>query len=134
MSEAEIVYQLSEAYNRMWGMLQWWTSISFGVFITAHLAVKKLNGFLVTILLLLYSAFSFHQLELLLIIADVAIGFTNDLQAISNSGITLAKGSSAYLEQGNSKFLLIITLAGTYLGAISYLIYGYIKSKRESRG
>lgn len=132
MSEADIIYQISEVLNRMWDLQQWWASVSFGVLVAAYLVGKHLNGFLISILLLLYSVYSLYMWELLGTNADVYVAFVDDLQGISESGVTLSSGASTYLSPPTmSYFLVPIVLIGTYMSVISYTIYVFCHTKNN---
>lgn len=134
MSEAEIVYQLSENFNRIWSMLQWWASISLGLIVLAHVASERLNGFLVIVVVTLYSAFSFYVFQLMNRNYESVQGYVSDLQNIVKSGNDLASGTLAYMQPQSSIVvaLVIFTLWGTFAGSNAYLIYSYFKGKRTS--
>ena len=134
MNEAEITYQISEVLNRMWVMQQWWASVSFGVLIAAHVAGQKLNGFLISIILFLYSVYSIYMWDLLGINADIVNGFVSELEKMSASGKTITDGGAAYIKTMNlrpSYILVPLALFGTYFSATGYLIYGYIKGRAQ---
>lgn len=130
MSEADITYQISEILNRMWDLQQWWASISFGVLVAAYLVGKHLNGFLITILLLLYSAYSLYMWDLIGANADVYLAFVEDLEGMFESGVALSSGAKTYLSPPTmSYFLVPIVLIGTYISVITYTVYVFYQTR-----
>jgi hypothetical protein len=133
MSEAEIAYQISETFNRIWSMQQWWASISVGMIVLAYVASEKLNTFLVTIVIFLYSAFSFYIFQLLGRNWESISGYITDLQRLADSGQELAAGTLVYMQPQNPIVvaLIIITMFGTYAVCSAYLVYSYFRGKRN---
>ena len=133
MSEAEIAYQISETFNRIWSMQQWWASISVGMIVLAYVASEKLNTFLVTIVIFLYSAFSFYIFQLLGRNWESINGYITDLQRLADSGQELAAGTLVYMRPQNPIVvaLIIITMFGTYAVCSAYLVYSYFRGKRN---
>ena len=132
MSEAEIAYQLSEIFNRVWSMQQWWASISLGLIVLAHVASEKLNILLVAIVAVLYSAFTFYVFQLLGRNWESIKGYVVDLQRLADSGHQLADGTLAFMQPQNPAVvaLVIFTLWGTYAGCVCYLLFSYFKKKQ----
>lgn len=133
MSEAEIVYQMSETFNRVWSMQQWWASISFGMIVLAHVASEKLNAFLVAIVITLYGAFTFFVFQMLGRNWQSVTGYIKDLQRISDSGQKLGDGTLAFMQPQNElvNLLIIVALYGTYIGCNAYLLYRYFAGRRS---
>lgn len=134
MTEAEIVYQISEAYNRSWSIQQWWASISVGLLILSVVGSEKLNLVIVAVVVSLYSAFSFNLFMVLLGINEIASNYVADLHVLADSGYQLTSGSLAYTEPGSEvgAALNLIALFGTYLGCATYFMYSYFNSKRHN--
>ena len=134
MSEAEITYQLSEIFNRVWSMQQWWASISFGLIVLAHVASERLNALLVVIVVTLYSAFTFFVFHMLGRNWESVTGYIADLQQISDSGQKLGDGTLALMQPQNevANVLIIVALYGTYAGCNAYPLYRYFSSRRGS--
>ena len=132
MSEAEIAYQISETFNRIWSMQQWWASISVGMIVLAYVASEKLNTFLVTMVISLYSAFSFYIFKLLGRNWESIDGYITDLQRLADTGQELAAGTLVYMQPQNPIVvaLIIITLFGTYAVCNAYLVFSYFRGKR----
>ena len=133
MSEAEIAYQLSEIYNRVWSIQQWWASISIGLLILAHLASEKLNLFLVLFIMALYSSFSLYVFNILGRNWNTITHYIQDLQSLVDAGQKLSSGTLTFLEPQSEIIttVIIIVLIATFMGCNAYLVYSYFKFKRK---
>lgn len=132
VTEADITYQISEILNRMWDLQQWWASVSFGVLAAAYFVGKKINGALLSILLLLYTIYSVYMWDLLSLNVKVLSAYVSDLQAISDSGVELSIGTQAHLIQPRlGRFLAPVALIGTYVSVMCYSLYVFFL--RETR-
>jgi hypothetical protein len=58
MTEYEIVSLLREHVAFMVSVLQWWVGITLGILVAVHVVGEELNGFIVSILIVLYAAFT----------------------------------------------------------------------------
>jgi len=134
MSEAEIAYQLSEIFNRVWSMQQWWASISFGLIVLAHVASEKLNALLMIIVIILYSAFTFFVFHMLGRNWESVTGYITDLQLLEDSGQKLGEGTLALMQPQSevANVLIIVALYGTYVGCNAYLLYKYFSRRRSA--
>lgn len=133
MSEAEIAYQVSEIYNRVWSIQQWWASISIGLLILAHLASEKLNLFLVVFIMALYSSFSLYVFNILGRNWNTVTHYIQDLQGLVDVGQKLSSGTLTLLEPQSEivTTLIIIVLIATFMGCNTYLVYSYLKERRN---
>ena len=132
MSEAEITYQLSEYLNRIWMMQQWWSSVSIGVLVMAHLASSRLNLLLVTISLALYTAYTFYMLQMSAENYESIVALIRDLQALSDAGVALshfAREQTAIMDTDAT--LYYVTFGGTYVCVMAYLLYSYGKARKS---
>lgn len=134
MTEADIVYQLSETFNRVWSMQQWWASISFGLVILAHVAVDRLSGLLIAVLVALYSGFTLFVFQMLGRNWQAVVSYVGDLRAMEESGHQLAQGTLAYMQPQSPlvTWAIILTIWGTFVGCNAYLVYSYVRGKRNS--
>ncbi len=130
MTEAELLYHLSETFNRLWSLIQWWASISFALILVAHLTANKLNILLLSLILFLYCTFSFVLLSILGRHLGVINAIHSDLEALSSgeSKVTNATEFWVTSQEPNFTILAIVALGGTFLGVIAYLIYRFFKS------
>jgi len=134
MTEAEITYQISEYLNRIWDMQQWWASISIGVLVMAHLASAHLNLFLIVISLGLYTSYTLYMSQMAGENYETIVALAADLQRLIDSGVVQSQNA---IEQtaivDTSPALYIVTYAGTYISVVSYLIYCYLKARKNVR-
>lgn len=131
MTEAEVIFQIAEVANRLWMLLQWWASISFGVLIVAHIASNQLNLFLTVVILFLYSAYSVYMFDLVEYNNNIYFAFVADLQNMSDAGIELTAGAAANIVQPDlGYFIGPVVFVGTYLSVNAYLIYSYIQGRK----
>ncbi|MBT4518975.1 MAG: hypothetical protein HOC23_03130 [Halieaceae bacterium] len=131
MTEAELLSLLSEAIDRVWALLQWWASISFGLLLVAHLAGEKLNRFLVILLASLYCGFTGLIYGMVLKNSGAAEATYIDLEALAAANTPIT-ATAQFLLQNQSQtleFLLPMTMIGTFAGTLGYLFYCY----RENR-
>lgn len=132
MTEVDITYQISEILNRLWDLQQWWASVSFGVLAVAYLVGKQMNGILVSILLLLYTAYSVYMWDLMGVNANVFFAYVGDLQKLSDSGVELSAGANAYLLPPKLAVILApAALIGTFISVVCYTLYVFFR--REDR-
>ena len=137
MTDLEVIYQLSEVYNRVWNMSQWWASISFMIIAISHFTSHKLNKFLVGIILILYMAFSIWLYRFSTYNVSIIFGLLQDLQNLIDSGVPLSQGAIRYLavkEDWITPIFINIAQAGTFIATISYVIYCQLDISKKGDG
>ena len=135
MTEAEITYQLSELFNRWWVINQWWVSISFGLLVVAYFAADRLNYVLITIILVLYSAFSLWMWALVTFNETIMAGFDADLAALQSAGSLSSQGAEMFIAQdvlARFSFWGLLARYGTFASVILYVTYSGIQARRKS--
>ncbi|MBT5030864.1 MAG: hypothetical protein HOM55_01055 [Proteobacteria bacterium] len=136
MTEADILYQLSELYNRYWAMNQWWASISFAIIALSHFASHKLNKILVSIIIVLYAAYSFWMQRYMHYNVLIIGGLFQDLEVLKDSGIVLSNAANQYLAVTNDALTLYfirIATFGTFVCSNSYLIYSQLNISKKTK-
>jgi len=58
MTEADILAQITAYGDQISASMQYWTSVSFGVLVAAHLTRGQVSGFIVAVALIFYIGFS----------------------------------------------------------------------------
>ena len=135
MSEFDLLYLLNELRNSWTGLVQWWASISFALMLVAHFIGNNLRLPLVIGLLALYTVFSilmyFLQIER---IADMG-SIISELIAMEASGNLSEVGIRKLQTDGMGPssrgalgLLLALSVFGTYLAAVIYLLYRYVQA------
>lgn len=132
MTEADIITQLSAAYDRTWTMVQWWASISFLVIAAAHFASHKLNLLLVSVITVLYISYSLWMYRWGNYHGFIINGFYADLIRLVDSGHVLSTGAVNYMSvssDGLAVWFRQVALIGTFLCTIYYLVSSALRNK-----
>lgn len=132
MTEYEILYLMSEAFDRIWALIQFWSSVSFGYLVLAHVAAPRLNVMIVLVLSLLYIAFSAQMLELLITHTGYVGGYLQEIKELSET-VGLESQAAVHANEYKPQFLgATISLFGTFTAALLYLPYCYYRSKNAN--
>ena len=127
MSEAELLLLASESLDRMWSLIQWWASISFGILALTHIASDKLGTFLAILIPALYTGFSLGVLGVVQRNFGIVESVYQDLRLLQSEGVDLS-GTAQYVMQGGENSIaraLPLILALTYFGVVGYFAYTY---------
>lgn len=131
MTEAEITFQISEYLNRVWEMQQWWASISLGVLVMAHMASERLNLLIVTISLALYTSYTLYMNQMAGENYDTIFALAADLQKLIDLGVVNSHSAKEVASlSATDATLYLVTMGGTYISVVSYLIYSYMRARR----
>ena len=132
MSEAEIIEQLSNIYDRYWFMMQWWTSVSFLLIAITHFAIEKIGALLLFAIVLLYAFYSVYMQIYLAYNVDIMAGFLQELETLKNSGKLMSPGAKAYLDSPyrvlGDKFATLVPPA-TFFFTLTYIVHAFFRSK-----
>lgn len=133
MTEHELMYLMSETANRNWQIWQYWTGVSFGYLILGYVAAKHLNWLLIFLVSSLYTLFSIMMFQTVGHNAEIVFGIADELRKLQAGGIELTAPAARWLDGLSEDGRLSITvLLATYLAALLYLPYNYIKAGREN--
>jgi hypothetical protein len=128
VTEADLIYQIGESANRLWTLVQWWASISFGLVALAHFSIRKLSLVLVGALLSLYALFS-------LLLGEITVGIAMQMNSIREALRTMdAAGELSTVGQASispAPVLLPVTLIMTFIGTIAFVLYSYWKGRKK---
>ena len=129
MTEADLIFQWSETINRIWNLIQWWGSMSFGLIVLAHLASEKLNRFLLVAIISLYTLYSIWVFISLGLNQDMQQDVSTDLKTLASEGVELGsfgnRLSDGVTNSIANTLITLVVLLGTYISCISYLIYAF---------
>ena len=132
MTEHELMYLMSETANRNWEIWQYWTGVSFGYLILGYVAAKHLNWLLIFLVSCVYTLFSIIMFQTVGHNAEIVFGIADELRKLQESGIELTAPAARWLAGFSEDGTISITvLLATYLAALLYLPYNYIRSGRE---
>lgn len=141
MTEAEIYEFINVHQGTLITLMQWWASVSFALVALAHFGRNNLNLFLVSIVLLLYVAFSLFASRIFMGQVNRITQLTGDLYSISGN-VPDASGISSYMLRhvGESDasnraryWSLLVALIGTFLGSVAYVIYAYQGTRKRRK-
>ncbi|NCF17231.1 MAG: hypothetical protein GWP63_03255 [Haliea sp.] len=98
MTEADLLEHLLSNGDLLWSQMQYWTSVSFGVLIAAHLAAKRLSWIILIGFVVLYTIFSSYIGQLVKLNLETIKGIGADLNLLAESGVALSNTSLSFLE------------------------------------
>jgi hypothetical protein len=134
MSEYEILDLMTKTEDQRFNLIQWWASVTFGVIVLSHFAGRKLNLFLVILVVLLYVGFTLFVADLFFGNLTQAALHREDLAAMQALGMPLSEVSRQILGE-NPQVLrgigFYVAVIGAFVGSISYLVYAFVRSGRE---
>ena len=134
MSEFEILDLMTKTEDQRFNLIQWWTSVTFGVIVLSHFAGRKLNLFLVVLVVLLYVGFTLFVGDLFFGNVSQAALHRQDLAAMQSLGMPLSEvsrqivGEDPQVLRGIGFYFAVV---GAFIGSISYLIYAFVRPGRE---
>ena len=140
MSEFEILAESAIHHDRTWSIVQYWTSVTFGLFIAAHIAAARVHVFVLASFLILYVIFSVSSAQMFLFDIEMYRACVLQLKALADSGETLSLIGQTAIEQApalksDSYGILFrrLGLGGTFFAAIVYPIYCHRTGRRKER-
>ena len=98
MTETEIVGQLAVHGDRIWSILQYWTSVSFGILVAGHFAANRIHWSVLILFSALYSAFSNACLDMFYFDASTIQAGLHQLQSMADSGEALGQIAQNFIE------------------------------------
>ena len=130
MTLAELLSELGASQERIWFILQYWSSVSFGLIVGMHIIRNKLHWVVVSILLSVYSAYSFFCLiwisqanRLANGAADQAAARFIELQNQGEDVGILYEAFTASSGIGSSGIVGSIAMIGLFASTVSYTVY-----------
>jgi hypothetical protein len=135
VSEADILEQLFNIFDRYWFIVQWWASVSFGLIMIAYFAAEKLSALLLGTVLALYFIYSGWVYMLLVYNIDIANGLMADLDSLSSVGDLKTQGAKNALENPfvvYGTWLGNVALPSTFFACIGYLLYAYSRARKST--
>jgi len=135
MTEYDILYLYGERFNSLWGIIQFWSSVSFGYLALGIVVVKRLNIVTIVVLSVLYLAFSLHVLGALESVYSEIQSFQIAMSELKASLGNLSTAGNAIIIDSGSKFESFAARAafyGTFLVSIVSLPYQYYKTNKKS--
>jgi hypothetical protein len=135
-SELQIAYQYSELRSIFWNFVLYWTSVSFGLMIAAHVAAKNLHTIVIALITLLYVSFSVWMGFAMFTNSTIISGFMSDLKSM---GELKSHGVAAILavhEMSDKSSIpattFLFAAGGTFTGTIMFLWYSHLRKERNA--
>ena len=134
MSEYEILDILAKTEDQRFNLIQWWAGVTFGLIALSHFAGRKLNLFLVVLVVLLYVGFTLFVGDLFFGNVRQAALHGQDLAAMLAQGVPLSEVSRDIIAEqpqvlrGIGFYLAVV---GAFFGSICYLIYAFVRPARD---
>lgn len=126
MSEAEVLELMIQSTDSVWGLIQWWASVSLAIIAAGHITADNLkNPILITVI----ATYTFYTLMIaseITFASGIYAGLAQDLDNLAKQGV-LGSGGLSILEQIGRARIGDIAITGTgistYFITIGYLIY-----------
>ena len=125
MTEAELLMIASEALDRMWSLMQWWASVSFGLLVVAHIASHRIGAYLAILVPVLYTCFSFGVVAIIRRNLGIVESVYEDLGILQATDMELSV-TAKYMMQGAGivgSLAVPVALIATYIGVIGYFVH-----------
>ncbi|UTF58656.1 hypothetical protein [Gilvimarinus sp. DA14] len=116
MTEFEISYLTSESLDRMWDIMQFWVSITFGLIAMSHIARRHLNIILVGAVSLLYLLFSLFVFRVIYFNLKVMQGHLIDLRELGEQNLSSAQ--RYFIEYFPSEFEIGVGVLFAFVGLL----------------
>jgi len=137
---AQLLAEMSTSQERIWAIIQYWSSVSFGLIVAMHVIQSQLKWVIVSLLLILYTCYSSFCLFLLRQAIIMAEGASAQARVMltelktQGSDLTIMREA---METSASIYDFAATLGfvapiGLYLLTIGYTVYRQIEIRRES--
>lgn len=136
MNENEILEHMALHGDRVWSNLQFWTSVSFGLLIAAHIAAANVSKSVLAAILVLYMFFTATFMGMVLYDIEVIRAGGMQLKMLADAGAQLSLISQATLDHGpvlnDSWYKSIVRqgmAVGLFLVTLLYPIHCYRKRR-----
>ena len=136
MTEAEVMAQTTTFADMLLNTAQYWTSVSFGVLVAAHLTKGQVSGTFIAIALFFYigftwtmSTFLMFDIEMIKAGVSTLTQLAQDGHTLSPMGETAVKNGPAATSSANTIIARRIVMLGIFVLTCAYPIYCYYKTK-----
>ena len=136
MTELEILEHAHITIDRIWGLGQWYVAISLAIVSASHFASARLNPFVLTAIVCLYSVYTVFMGSAYLWNFHVMSGYFEALERVDPSNIEVMQpvyDGLAYPYNFAPTLYPIIGIA-IYIACTTFLIGTYIQERRKDSG
>ena len=138
MTEYELLYLTVERRNELINLIQWWGAISIGVIVSSHFIDRKINLFVIILIVVFYILFSLFAIrmvfaffeQLLMAFADLAM-YAECVESVSQQ----TQAMIVILTNGRlseSFVYLALVMCGLTIATCSYSIWRYWECRKCS--
>jgi hypothetical protein len=136
MSEYELISLLREHVSFMIQFLQWWVGITVAILIGVHVIGRALNGYIASLLGLLYTAFTLMVTQIEKRHSERIEVIVTDLEKLVSAETPVSETTQHMLAGGGPStqtiLLGLICFWGFFISTVAYVIYCYRNVKRLS--
>jgi hypothetical protein len=136
MTEADILAQITVYAEQISANMQYWTSVSFGVLVAAHLTKGQVSGVIIAFALIFYAGFTWLMASTTLFQIGIIKSGVLALAQLAESGQTLSLIGEEAIRSGplanttaSTLFARRAVLLGMFLLTCAYPIYCFYTSK-----
>ena len=133
MTEIELIELVNGRSEMMWGLIEFWVSVSFAAIIAVHYSNNRINGPLATVVLILYTSFTLMVFASMGAHGDVQSGAYELLAVLEEKGDLSVIGEKVmdYSRDLRSQRTYAFTFLLIYLGTIGYVIFSFVSRRKE---
>lgn len=136
MTEYEIAALISEHVDRIWDVMQYWSSISFGLIALCHVAEKKITLPVCIILSILYITFSMFSYNIQALNDTIINSYMNDLSVLLAQEKLMTTGAQAIITTDPTELQMLtirFVSIGTFISSLFFLWYSYFKNRATNK-
>jgi hypothetical protein len=134
MSELELIELVSGASERIWGLIEFWVSVSFAAIVAVHYSSNRVNGALASIVTILYTAFT------LMVFTSMGAHSDNQTAAYELLAVLEAKENLTAIGEQTLEYsrservqkIYAFTFMATYFGTVGYVVYSYFSRRKQA--
>jgi hypothetical protein len=138
MTEYELLYLIVERRSELINLIQWWGAISIGVIASSHFIDRKINMFVIILIVVFYIFFSLFAIRMVFAFFEQLLMAFTDLAMYADSTESVSQQTQAMiviLTSGRlfeSSVYLAFVMCGLTIATCSYPIWRYWECQKCS--
>lgn len=138
MTEYELLCLIVERRSELINLIQWWGAISIGVIASSHFIDRKINLFVIMLIVVSYLFFSLFAIRMVFAYFDQLLMAFTDLAMYADSVASVSQQTQAMiviLKSGRlfeSSVYLAFVMCGLTIATCSYPIWRYWECQKRS--
>ena len=127
-----------ERRNELINLIQWWGAISIGVIVSSHFIDRKINLFIIILIVVFYILFSFFAIRMVFAFFEQLLMAFTDLAMYAESVESISQQTQAMIviltngRLSESFVYLTFVLCGLTIATCSYPIWRYWECRKCS--